>query len=49
MSITGADHSNQAVANESSFHYLMSLIDADSLTLEVLTPLQEKGSLQFKP
>ncbi|MGH1543302.1 MAG: hypothetical protein ACRBHB_23020 [Arenicella sp.] len=42
-----AHDSNAAVADEPSFQRLMSLIEATSITMEVLTPLQSSRRLQF--
>ncbi|MGH1427783.1 MAG: hypothetical protein ACRBEE_07575 [Arenicella sp.] len=43
-----AHDSNDAVANEPSFHALMSLIEEGSVTMNVLPALQSQGQLGFQ-
>ena len=43
-----AHASNEAVANEPSFHALMSLIDEGSVTMKVLPSMQDRGELSFQ-
>jgi len=43
-----AHDSNQAMADKTSFKDLMGLIEPDSVTVEILTPLQNSGELFFK-
>ena len=42
-----AHASNHAVAEEPIFHQLMSLIKAETVTMEVMSVLQHEGSLRF--
>lgn len=42
-----AHNSNDLMANKPSLHNLIALIDMSSLKIEVLTPYQESGSVNF--
>ena len=42
-----AHNSNEAMANKESLKELMSIIEADTVTLKVLNPMQSSGIMRF--